>query len=47
MKELSCPDSTARNIIKKLRELDVLVDVKGMGKGKYRFKYEGETIECK
>ncbi|MDE6844553.1 MAG: ATP-binding protein [Lachnospiraceae bacterium] len=38
MKELSCPDSTARSIMKKLRDLDVIVSVKGMGKGKYRFK---------
>ena len=45
MQELSCPDSTARSIMKKLRDLDVLVAVKGMGKGKYRFKYVGETIE--
>lgn len=43
-KELSCPDSTARSIMKKLRDLDVLVSVKGMGKGKYRFKYESECI---
>lgn len=35
VKELSCPDSTARDVMKKLRELNVLVPVKGMWKGKY------------
>ena len=45
VKELSCPDSTARNIMKKLRELNVLEPVKGMGKGKYRFKYEKEMVD--
>ncbi len=44
-KELLCPDSTARNIVKRLREMDVLIAVKGMGKNRYRFKYENEVVE--
>ena len=41
-KILSCADSTARTIITKLKELDVLVPVSGKGKGMYRFNYDGE-----
>ncbi len=34
--------STAIRVIKKLKEIDVIVQVNGKGRGKYRFKYESE-----
>lgn len=39
---LKCSPSTARAIIAKLRDMVVVKEVKGKGKGKYRFLYEGE-----
>lgn len=34
--------STAIRVMKKLKEMDVIVQVNGKGRGKYRFKYESE-----
>ena len=34
--------STAIRVMKKLKEMDVIVKVNGKGRGKYRFKYESE-----
>ncbi len=35
---LKCSTSTAKNVTKKLREMEVVGVVKGKGKGKYVFK---------
>lgn len=35
---LNCSTSTAKNVMKKLREMEVVEVVKGKGKGKYVFK---------
>lgn len=40
---LNCSPSTAREIMSKLREMKVVCEIKGKGKGKYRFIYEDET----
>lgn len=37
VKILNCSPSTARKIMLKLREIEVVREVKGKGKGKYRF----------
>ena len=48
VKILECSERTARGLMGKLKEMDVIVAVigkgrgKGQGKGIYRFKYEGE-----
>lgn len=42
VKSLGCAERTARNIMKKLREMDVVVPVSGKGKGMYRLKYDSE-----
>ena len=50
MKILECSESTARRLLFKLKEMNVVIEVIGMGKGRgkgggrgiYRFKYEGE-----
>lgn len=42
-KILGCSYSTAKAIMVKLREMKVVKEIKGRGKGKYRFIYEGET----
>lgn len=42
VKILECSDRTARNLMAKLREMDVIVPVTGKGKGMYRFKYDNE-----
>lgn len=34
---LGCSPSTAREVIKKLKDMKLIVEVKGQGKGKYRF----------
>ena len=34
---LKCSTSTSKNIMKKLREMEVVEEVKGRGKGKYIF----------
>ena len=39
---LNCSSSTAREIMSKLREIKVVREIKGKGKGKYRFAYENE-----
>ena len=39
---LECADSTARSIIGKLRDMDVVVPVSGHGKGVYRFRNKSE-----
>ena len=42
VKILECPERTARGILAKLREMDVVVAVTGKGKGMYRLKNVGE-----
>ena len=50
MKILDCSESTARRLLSKLKEMNVVIEVigrgkgrgKGRGRGMYRFKYEGE-----
>ena len=46
MKILECSERTARGLLAKLREMDVVIEVIGKGRGRsrgmYRFKYEGE-----
>ena len=42
VKILECSDSSARRLLAKLREMNVVIAVTGRGKGIYRFKYEGE-----
>ena len=37
-----CSTSTSKNIMNKLKKINVLVAVSGQGKGKYRFKYDNE-----
>ena len=37
-----CADSTARSLIAKLKEMDVVVSVQGRGKGVFRFKTKAE-----
>lgn len=39
---LGCSDATARRILSKFRTMNVVREVKGRGKGKYRFVNEGE-----
>lgn len=41
-KILGCSTTTSKDIMKKLRDMKVVVEVKGNGKGKYRFVYESE-----
>ncbi len=41
---LTCASSTAAEIMKRLRDMDVVVIVRGKGKGKYRLKYESEMV---
>ena len=41
-KILGCSTTTSKELMKKLRDMQVLIEVKGMGKGKYRFAYENE-----
>ena len=41
-KILDCSERTARNLIIKLKEMDVVVPVKGKGKGMYRLKLDDE-----
>ena len=40
---LDCSPTTAKEIMKKIRDMEVVVEVKGSGKGKYRFIYENEV----
>ncbi len=39
---LKCSVSSSKDIMKKLRDMEVVVTVKGKGKGKYRFAYDKE-----
>ena len=41
-KILDVSERTGRELMSKLREMDVVVAVSGQGKGKYRFKYDSE-----
>ena len=41
-KILGCTDTASKDIMKKLRNMGIITEVKGKGKGKYRFLYEGE-----
>ena len=51
MKILECSESTARRLLAKLKEMNVVIEVAGIGKGRgkgngrgiYRFKYEDEV----
>ena len=40
---LDCSPTTTKELMKKLRDMEVVVEVKGNGKGKYRFIYENEV----
>lgn len=40
---LGCTVTASKDIMKKLRDMEVITEVKGRGKGKYRFVYEGEN----
>lgn len=40
---LDCSSTTAKEIMRKIRDMEVVVEVKGSGKGKYRFIYENEV----
>lgn len=42
---LGCTTTASKDIMKKLRDMYVVVEVKGRGKGKYRFMYESEIDE--
>lgn len=42
---LGCTITASKDIMKKLRDMGVVAEVKGRGKGKYRFLYEGEIDE--
>ena len=42
VKTLDCSERTARNLLSKLKDMDVIVAVSGKGKGMYRFKYTSE-----
>lgn len=39
---LGCTITASKDIMKKLRDMGVVAEVKGRGKGKYRFVYESE-----
>ena len=39
---LHCSTTASKEFMKKLRKMEVVVEVKGNGKGKYRFVYQGE-----
>lgn len=41
-KILGCTITASKDIMKKLRDMGVVAEVKGRGKGKYRFLYENE-----
>lgn len=40
---LGCAKSTAAEMMRKLRDMDVVVPITGKGKGKYRLKRESEV----
>ena len=39
---LGCTTTASKDIMKKLRDMGVVTEVKGKGKGNYRFVYESE-----
>lgn len=41
-KILGCSDTVSKDIMKKFRNIGIVIEVKGKGKGKYRFIYENE-----
>lgn len=41
-KILGCAESTAAEMMRRLRDMKVVLSINGIGKGKYRFKYESE-----
>ena len=41
-KILGCTDTVSKDIMKKFRNMGIVIEVKGKGKGKYRFIYEDE-----
>ena len=43
IKMLGCSRSTASDLMKRLRDANLVIAVQGKGKGKYRLKYETET----
>ena len=45
VKILDCADSTASEVVKRLRNMKVLVPVSGQGKGKYRFINKSDIEE--
>ncbi|SEI63013.1 ATP-dependent DNA helicase RecG [Lachnospiraceae bacterium A10] len=42
VKILGCSERTARNLISKLKDMEVIIALTGKGKGMYRFKYSTE-----
>lgn len=40
---LNCTNTASKDIMKKLRDMGVVAEMKGRGKGKYRFVYEREN----
>lgn len=42
---LKCSTSTAKNVMKKLREMGVVEEVKGKGKGKYTFISDSNYVK--
>ena len=42
---LKCSTSTAKNVMKKLREMGVVEEVKGKGKGKYTFIFDSNYVK--
>ena len=42
-KVLGCSTTTSKELMKKLRDMPIVIEVKGMGKGKYRLAYESEV----
>ena len=45
VKILGCSRSTASDLMKRLKDANLVVPIQGKGKGKYRLKYETEMIE--
>ena len=43
-KTINCSERTGRSLMSKLRQMDVVVPIKGKGKGMYRLKYKKETL---
>lgn len=42
---LKCSTSMAKNVMKKLREMGVVEEVKGKGKGKYTFIFDSNYVK--